>query len=345
MTFSNSLLHWYDENRRAMPWRGEKEPYKIWVSEIILQQTRVSQGWEYYLRFIEAFPNVKALAEASQEQVLKIWQGLGYYSRARNMHEAAKTIRSQYHGIFPTHYEEIRALKGIGDYTAAAIVSMAFDLPYPAVDGNLFRIVCRIDGIFDDIQLYSTKRLITQKCDKLMKGCLPGDFNQAMMDFGALQCTPKNPKCDTCPFQSNCYAYRTGTIDALPVKAKKIVMKERYLHYFFFIAKEKTILRQRTGKDIWKGLFDFPMIEATSATSDEVAQYLSKYQHNGNCYWQTKHQLTHQIIHAFFYFIPLPKLPSLQKGEITVKFKDIPSYPFPKIFVEFLFGEINMLMT
>ena len=338
MPFSQSLLCWYEENRRAMPWRGEKDPYKIWVSEIILQQTRVNQGWEYYLKFIETFPNIKALAEAPQEHVLKIWQGLGYYSRARNMHEAAKTILSQHQGIFPNQYEDIRALKGIGDYTAAAIASIAFDLPYPAIDGNLFRIICRMDGVYDDIQLSSTKKLITQKCDKLMKGCPAGDFNQAMMDFGALQCIPKNPKCDTCPFQSNCHAYRNGTIGALPVKIKKIVMKERCLHYFFFTVQGKTILRQRTDKDIWQGLFEFPMIEATSAICDEVAQYLSKYQHNGSCDWQTKHQLTHQVIHAFFYVIPLPQPPSLQNGEIITELKDISNFPFPKIFVDFLFA-------
>ena len=335
MTFAHSLLHWYDENRRTMPWRGERDPYKIWVSEIILQQTRVNQGWEYYLRFIEVFPHVKALAEASQEQVLKVWQGLGYYSRARNMHEAAKTILSQHQGIFPNQYEDIRALKGIGDYTAAAIASMAFDLSYPAVDGNLFRVICRMDGIYDDIQLSSTKKLITQKCDQLMKGCPAGDFNQAMMDFGALQCTPKSPKCETCPFQSNCYAFQNGTIDALPVKIKKIVMKERYLHYFFFTAQEKTILRQRTGKDIWQGLFEFPMIEASSETSNEVTLFLAQYQHSGKCHWQTKHQLTHQIIHALFYVVSLPKLPPLQQDEIVTDLKNIQSYPFPKIFVEF----------
>ena len=198
MQFTDILLHWYADNKRSLPWRGERDVYRVWVSEIILQQTRIQQGWDYYLRFIEAFPNVKALAEADEEQVLRVWQGLGYYSRARNMHAAAQSVMRDHGGKFPTTYEQVRQLKGIGDYTAAAICAFAYGLPYPAVDGNVLRIISRVFGIHDNIADNSTRRDITALCQKLMKDADPSDFNQALMDFGSLQCTPKNPDCDHC---------------------------------------------------------------------------------------------------------------------------------------------------
>ena len=196
MEFSVLLRQWYEENKRDLPWRGESDPYKIWVSEIILQQTRVNQGWDYYLRFIEHFPTVRALAEAPIEEVLKVWQGLGYYSRARNMHFSAQQIMREYGGRFPQEYQQIRRLKGIGDYTAAAIASIAFHLPYPAIDGNVLRFVCRLHGIHDNIMQPATKQKITTLCKILMEETEPGTFNQAMMEFGATCCTPQNPHCE-----------------------------------------------------------------------------------------------------------------------------------------------------
>ena len=262
MHFFNTLTEWYLENKRALPWRGEKDPYKIWISEIILQQTRVKQGWDYYLRFIEIFPTIEVLAVASQEKVLKVWQGLGYYSRARNLHEAAKQIMEKHKGKFPENYEAIRKLKGVGDYTAAAVGSIAFGLHYPAVDGNLFRIICRLFGIFDDIMLPATKKTVAEKCLQLMKDAPSGEFNEAMMDFGALQCVPQNPDCEKCPFQNRCYAFAHNAIDALPAKSKRIKLKERHLHYIFYRLPQGTIIKKRTENDIWKGLYELPLIES-----------------------------------------------------------------------------------
>ena len=218
MAFADTLIAWYEDHKRDLPWRGEPDPYKIWVSEIILQQTRVQQGWDYYLRFIDNFPDVRTLAEADEERVLKVWQGLGYYSRARNMHAAAREIMSKHHGRFPDIYDEILSLKGIGAYTAAAIGSIAFHLPYPAVDGNVIRIVSRIFGVCEDVSQPAVVKRITEICETQMDSTQPGVFNQAAMDFGAMQCVPRNPNCEECPFQSDCYACQNNLVDILPVK-------------------------------------------------------------------------------------------------------------------------------
>ena len=241
MRFTETLLAWYDEHKRTLPWRDEHDPYKIWVSEIILQQTRVQQGWDYYLRFIEAFPTPQALAEASEEQVLLLWQGLGYYSRARHIHAAAKQIMHDHNGIFPNQYEDIRKLKGIGDYTAAAIASIAFGLPYPALDGNVLRIMSRIFGITDDIALPATRKAITDLCLQHIDRQQPGIFNQACMDFGAIQCVPQNPPCETCPFQDECYAHRHQLVNILPVKSKAKAKRDRFLHFFLYIYNGKKV--------------------------------------------------------------------------------------------------------
>ena len=221
MAFADTLIGWYEEHQRELPWRGETDPYKIWVSEIILQQTRVQQGWDYYLRFIDNFPNVKALAEAEEERVLKVWQGLGYYSRARNMHATAREIMTKHGGKFPQDYHNILALKGIGLYTAAAIASIAFHLPYPAVDGNVIRIISRIFGVCDDISQPAVVKQITKICETQIDRNRPGVFNQAAMDFGAMHCTPKSPKCDECPFATTCYALNNQLTEVLPVKKKR----------------------------------------------------------------------------------------------------------------------------
>lgn len=325
MQFTDILLHWYADNKRSLPWRGERDVYRVWVSEIILQQTRIQQGWDYYLRFIKAFPDVKALAEADEEQVLRVWQGLGYYSRARNMHAAAQSVMREHEGKFPSSYEQVRQLKGIGDYTAAAICAFAYGLPYPAVDGNVLRIISRVFGIHDNIADNSTRKDITSLCQKLMKNADPSDFNQALMDFGSLQCTPKNPDCEQCPMQGECYAFKHQQVDTLPVNIKRIQIKNRYFHYFVCINHDEIIIEKREKEDIWKGLYQLPMSETKSS---KKLDYKLLY--------QTKHQLTHQTLHAFFYDTPdASTLPESAGQRLKIKVKDIDNYAFPKLIINF----------
>lgn len=325
MQFTDILLHWYADNKRSLPWRGERDVYRVWVSEIILQQTRIQQGWDYYLRFIKAFPDVKALAEADEEQVLRVWQGLGYYSRARNMHAAAQSVMREHEGKFPSTYEQVRQLKGIGDYTAAAICAFAYGLPYPAVDGNVLRIISRVFGIHDNIADNSTRKDITSLCQKLMKNADPSDFNQALMDFGSLQCTPKNPDCEHCPMQGECYAFKHQQVDTLPVNIKRIQIKNRYFHYYVCINHDEIIIEKREKEDIWKGLYQLPMSETKSS---KKLDYKLLY--------QTKHQLTHQTLHAFFYDTPdASTLPESAGQRLKIKVKDIDNYAFPKLIINF----------
>ena len=322
MHFTDTLLRWFEEHQRDLPWRGQTDPYKIWVSEIILQQTRVQQGWNYYLRFIDAFPTVQSLAEAPEEKVLRLWQGLGYYSRARNMHFAAQQIVNEYDGVFPAQYENIRKLKGVGDYTAAAIASIAFSLPYPAVDGNVLRIISRIFGICDDIALTTTKIRITDICQKWISKLQPGLFNQACMDFGAVWCTPQHPQCDGCPFQRDCYAFAHGMTDTLPIKINRIVKKERFFLFTCYLSDNQTIIEQRTGKDIWRNMYQFPMQEI-----EEVAVHATGI--------TMKEVLTHQIIHATFRVVCAP-LPALQAKQKIVSVNTLSQYPMPKIMTQFI---------
>ena len=324
--FADTLLAWYGENQRTLPWRGESDPYKIWVSEIILQQTRVQQGWDYYLRFIEAFPDVGALARAPEEQVLRVWQGLGYYSRARNMHAAAQQIVNEHHGLFPDRYEEIRALKGIGDYTAAAIASIAFHLPHPAVDGNVLRICSRIFGVCDDIMLPATRKQITEICAKHIPKDDPGTFNQACMEFGAIWCTPNNPKCNNCPFAATCYALKHQLTGTLPIKNNRITKKDRFFHYSFYLYNNKTILEKRTGNDIWRNLYQFPLQENSEKKQSDDAKPAM----------ELKEILSHQIIHASFFLKRLKKKPQLAENQILVEIEHLSDYPMPKIMLRFL---------
>lgn len=338
MEFSVLLRQWYEENKRDLPWRGESDPYKIWVSEIILQQTRVNQGWDYYLRFIEHFPTVRALAEAPIEEVLKVWQGLGYYSRARNMHFSAQQIMQEYGGRFPQEYQQIRRLKGIGDYTAAAIASIAFHLPYPAIDGNVLRFVCRLHGIHDNIMQPATKQKVTTLCKALMEETEPGTFNQAMMEFGATCCTPQNPHCEECPFQQQCYAFQHQLTDLLPVVIKNVKIKKRYFNYLFFVHNKTTLLEQRTGNDIWKNLFQFPLVECESENFD-LTEYLNgqqiEYQRT-ELVLSLKHQLTHQTIFIRFYQIESNRLPNRFPQAVAMPIKDLEKYAVARPTEEFL---------
>lgn len=323
-SFAETLISWYDDHKRDLPWRGETDPYKIWVSEIILQQTRVQQGWDYYHRFLDNFPNVKTLAEADEEKVLKVWQGLGYYSRARNMHAAAREIMAEHHGIFPQTYDKIRSLKGIGNYTAAAIASIAFHLPYPAVDGNVIRIVSRIFGICDDVTQPAVLKRITAICETEIDPAQPGVFNQAAMDFGAMQCVPRNPKCDECPFQSNCYAFKNNLTDTLPIKKKKGESKHRFFHFTIYLSDNQTIIEKRTSSDIWKNMYQFPLTETDSEKWSEKPVFV------------TREVLSHQIIHAAYYVKNVKKLPKTAENQSVIDFDEIEKLPMPKIMTLFL---------
>lgn len=328
-----------------MPWRETTDPYLIWVSEVILQQTRVDQGLSYYFRFTEQFPDIRSLAEAAEDDVLKCWQGLGYYSRARNMHAAAKMVMERFSGCFPHTYEEIASLKGIGEYTAAAIASFAFRLPYAAVDGNVYRVLSRIFGIDMPIDEGKGKRYFSGLAQELLKGHSPDEFNQAMMEFGALQCVPRSPDCQYCPLKEKCMAYASGTIDKLPVKKGKTTVKPRYFNYLHVYTANETLLSKRTGKDIWQNLYEFPLIEADHLLSLEelLADDLFRKLTGGgevNALKQslppTKHLLSHRIIHAQFYEIEVKQFSSLDPSYIIVPQQMLDTYAVSRLMQYYL---------
>lgn len=269
--FRAHLFAWFAQNRRPLPWKGERDPYKIWLSEIILQQTRVEQGLPYYRKFTEKYPNVQSLAGAPEDEVLKLWEGLGYYSRARNLLTTAKFIAREKNGIFPDTYSDIRALKGIGDYTAAAIASFAFNLPHAVLDGNVFRVLARYFGIETPTDTNAAKKEFAALAQDLLDPARPGDFNQALMDFGATHCTPQQPKCTICPLRPQCAAFRLDKVSVLPAKSKTLSKKDRFFIYLVANFKGNTLIRKRTGKDIWQNLWEFPMLELPVFPTDNRA--------------------------------------------------------------------------
>lgn len=307
------LKKWYAENKRILPWREISDPYKIWISEIILQQTRVAQGYDYYLHFIEKFPDVQTLAAASEDEVLRCWQGLGYYSRARNLHHAAQQIISDFNGHFPKEYKHVRSLKGIGDYTAAAICSFAYNLPYPVLDGNVFRVLSRLFGIQTPIDTTEGKKEFAQMAQMLMDTEEPAIYNQAIMEFGALQCTPNNAQCVQCPLMETCVATRTNTVNKLPTKATKTKVSDRYFNYLFIRANGYTFLQKRGGNDIWKHLYEFPLIETDALLNSDTLLQHPDFKHYTKQLTKLElvdvsneviHVLSHQRIHTrFFSFI------------------------------------------
>lgn len=355
MSFPEIILEWYQNNKRDLPWRRTKDPYRIWVSEIILQQTRIDQGIDYYLRFIRKFKNLAELAKADEEDILKLWQGLGYYSRARNMHAAACDIVSRYHGQFPDRYEEILKLKGIGEYTASAIASLAFDLPYPVVEGNVLRFFARYFGFQGLVDSGNVKKEIYRKALQNMDTKQPGTYNQAIMEFGALQCRPRKPDCMKCPLNKECYAFQTGNVDKLPVKSKVQKQRKRYFQYLVFIVnnnKGKHIyLRKREGDDIWKNLYDFPLIETESPMAAERLMQTNEWKQlvkGSNVHFLKrsdlyKHILSHQIILARFYFIDVSGKFDLPFTLILVK--DLGKYPVPRLIEELLSNSISIIET
>lgn len=277
MDFTNLLIEWYLQNKRDLPWRNTTNPYPIWLSEIILQQTRVAQGMPYFYAFLESFPTIKELAIADEQQVLKLWQGLGYYSRARNLHQTAQYIANELDGVFPNSYAGLIQLKGIGEYTAAAIASFAYNEPVPVVDGNVFRVVSRYFGIESDISTGKTKKEFTALAAELLSKEQPALFNQAIMEFGAMHCTPKNPDCENCIFNSSCVALQKGLVGQLPFKSKKIKIRKRYFNYIVLQDKKgNTKIQQRTDKGIWHNLYEFPLFETTQEEGFETIAPLIK---------------------------------------------------------------------
>ncbi len=338
MGFSNKLINWYQENKRDLPWRNTNDAYIIWLSEIILQQTRVDQGLAYFNNFIEKFPTVKSLASASEKKVLNLWQGLGYYSRARNLHYTAKLICDKYNGSFPKNYDEILQLKGIGEYTAAAISSFSFNLCYPAIDGNVYRVLSRVFGVKDAIDSGKGKKIFKKLAKELIDKKNPGIYNQAIMEFGALQCKPKSPDCDSCPFILECYAYKNNLIHLLPVKDKKIKQRNRYFNYLVFIENERIYLKQRSEKDIWIGLYDFPLIETTQSI-DTFEKLNPSNQNNYTLKEKSNeylHILSHQRIHATFWLITGKPTHNQGNNLIKCELEEINNYPVPKLIDNYL---------
>jgi len=317
------LINWYDINKRDLPWRDTDNPYVIWLSEIILQQTRVQQGLPYFNKFLNTFPDVKSFASASEQKVLKLWQGLGYYSRARNMLVCAKEVVSEHNGQFPSDFNKLLKLKGIGKYTAAAIASFSFKQVIPVLDGNVFRVLSRIYGIEDDISEMSSHKIFWSKAESLIPNKAPDKFNQAIMEFGALQCVPKSPNCDECVFKTQCFAYKHGLQDALPVKKKKIKKKIRYFNYFVIIHQNKVLVKERNTKDIWKGMYDFLLLETSGEQEfDQLivnqAKFLSDLGSLATSSSNFKHILTHQTIFAKFFMFSVDSRKSF--GVIKRKF-------------------------
>lgn len=324
---SDILLPWFAREGRDLPWRRTRDPYRIWLSEVILQQTRVAQGLEYYLRFMERFPDVAALAAAPEDEVLKLWQGLGYYSRARNLYAAARQVVAQFGGIFPVTYEDVRSLRGVGDYTAAAVCSIAYDAPCAVLDGNVYRVLARLFDVGIPIDTTAGKRAFTELAQSQLDTSRPGLYNQAVMDFGALQCTPAQPRCADCPLAGRCLALAAGTVGVRPVKQGRTKVRDRWFNYLHVTCGGQTLLHRRGEGDIWQGLYEFPLIETDAAVDfAQLAATAAFRELLGNGRWHLlgsvampRHQLSHQTLHAVFHRIEcdvMPAFPSVETASL-----------------------------
>lgn len=342
---SKLLIEWYEINKRCLPWRETNDSYRIWISEVILQQTRVAQGLSYYLSFIDKFPTVEALAASSENEVLKAWQGLGYYTRARNLHKAAKDVVALYDSKMPETHKEILSLKGIGEYTAAAILSIAYNKGYAVVDGNVFRVLSRLFAIETPIDSSEGKKQFSKLAQELLDRDSPGKHNQAVMEFGALHCTPTQPLCDSCPLQHLCMARQINMQSEFPIKSKKIKVKNRYFHYFHIEYDGSTYLNKRLGDDIWKNMYEFPLIETEEATELSDLLVSSSFKELfGNSEItirsstkQIKHLLTHQHIYANFYVIEVQKSDAfLAEKFMRIEKSDISLYPISRLIHRYL---------
>ncbi len=344
MSFSHKILQWYALNKRNLPWRGTRDPYKIWLSEIILQQTRVAQGTPYYLKFVAHFPTVSHLANANEEEILKLWQGLGYYSRARNLHETAKKVANEMNGKFPETYAELITLKGVGDYTASAIASICFDELQPVVDGNVYRVLARYFGVDRPINDSSGPKYFKQLARTVMPEKEIRDYNQGIMEFGALQCTPKKPNCQHCPLNKSCTALQKRQVDQLPIKIKKTTVRRRYFNYLVVLGADSngnavSLLNQRKGKGIWQNLWEFPLYESNESIElKEIERQLpailpltSKVSISLYNKKDIIHKLSHQQLYTKFWIV---------KAEATlpmgIPWENLEKYAMPVLLAEFL---------
>lgn len=339
--FSKSLIQWYLQNKRDLPWRKTTHPYPVWLSEIMLQQTRVAQGMPYFLKFMEAFPEVHDMAAAPEEKVLKLWQGLGYYSRARNLHATAKQVAYDMEGNFPASYDGLLKLKGVGDYTAAAIASISYGEAVPVVDGNVYRVLARVFGIETDISSSGAKKEFTKLAASLLPKGRASEFNQAMMEFGALQCVPKNPDCAICIFNKDCVAFNTGRVNSLPVKLKKTKVANRYFNYLVVKdADGNSVVQKRTGKGIWQDLYEFPLLETdTDIPVADSAEKIRRFE------WPdfapkhinvinnepVIHKLSHQRLHIRFWEVAA-------EGTVSgaIRPENLKKLPFPVVIYNFI---------
>lgn len=341
MIFSNSLIQWYLQKKRDLPWRNTTNPYAIWLSEIMLQQTRVAQGTPYFLSFMDAFPTVFDLAKANEEEVLKLWQGLGYYSRARNLHKTAQYVAFELGGVFPGTYNDLLKLKGVGEYTAAAIASFSYNEAVPVVDGNVFRVLSRYFDVETDIALASAKKEFAALAFELMPKDMPAIFNQAIMEFGALQCVPKSPDCSICVFNESCAALQKKKVDQLPVKSKKVKVRNRYFNYLVVSDEEEnTLIQKRTSKGIWYNLYEFPLIETEKEEGfDCIADQVQKNHFAPNTIIGMMedneksiiHKLSHQHLHIKFWKIKI-------KGRVEngINKENLKNLPFPIVIYNFI---------
>ncbi|PIB37618.1 A/G-specific adenine glycosylase [Reichenbachiella sp. 5M10] len=349
--FTNNLSVWYTLNHRELPWRASKDPYKIWLSEIILQQTRVAQGTSYYQNFVEHYPTIYDFERAPLDDILKLWQGLGYYSRARNMHKCAHQIVEYEHGQFPQNYARLIQLIGIGKYTAAAIASICFDQPVPAIDGNAFRVYARYFGIYEDISLGKTFKIFFEQGQAIMPRDNPGDFNQAVMELGARICLPKKPLCEDCPVHTSCFAKSKKEQHTLPIKTKKIKVKDRYMDYVVLKHKDSLLVHKREGKDIWQGLYDFLLFETDILSKNRIFELLKelglKEVQNVNSSQEYKHLLSHQKLHIHFHLVEIKEWQNFevicQKYELeALHISKLEGLAVPKPIETFLASEFSI---
>lgn len=347
MDFSEELINWYHNNRRELPWRNTTDAYVIWLSEIILQQTRVEQGLPYFYRFLDNYPTVNSFAAAGEEEILKLWQGLGYYSRGRNMLKTAIMVSEMFNGQFPTRYDDLIKLKGIGEYTAAAISSFSANEARAVVDGNVYRVLSRFFGISEAIDSTSGKKSFQKTADEFLNKQMPAMHNQAMMELGALICKPRNPACNSCPLQTGCYAYANHAISELPVKSKKVNVRKRFFNYFLVTNGDTILMRKRGEGDIWANMYDLPLIETPAeTTTDELLSLPETLSTFGDelvvtrVYPTVKHVLTHQ--HLYIRFIVLGKQPDkMAINWVILKVKELKKTPLSKVIFLFLDNYLN----
>ncbi len=345
LAVSKSLQQWYAVYKRDLPWRSEVTPYRVWISEVILQQTRVNQGMDYFLRFVERFPDVHSLASADEEEVLKYWQGLGYYTRARNLHKSSRQVVTDFGGVMPATYRDLLKLSGVGPYTAAAIASIAYGLPHAVVDGNVYRVLSRLFGVATPIDTTQGKKEFAELADLLLDRENPSSHNQAVMELGALVCLPRGALCENCPLIEHCLAFEQQRVYDYPVKAKRVKVRNRYLNYFHIVDGEFTYIVRREQDDIWRNLYEFPLIEYDSLVKTERLLQKKKFQQlfSDELVLELKHHsffrhvLTHQVLHVNFYQVRIGEhLDTSENNWIKIKMESLDEYPFSALIKKYL---------